>query len=146
MTLLRTNKRLKPVFSKMVNGFFQEEPVEQGRLSFAAAVNNFPRVNIKEDEKGFILEMAAPGKRKEDIRIQLDRDVLTIRSEKQNKAEHENYLWKEFAYQGFQRIFKLPQTAAGEKISARYKDGILYIIIPKKEKTSSRIVKAIQVD
>ncbi len=96
---------------------------------------NKPAVNVIESENGFRIELAVPGLKKEDFKIDVDGDRLTISAEKKNESEEkgEKYSRKEFSYQSFQRAFTLPETVDAEKISAVYEAGILNISVPKKE-------------
>lgn len=104
-----------------------------------------PATNIKEKENEFHIELAAPGMKKEDFKINLENNVMTISSEMKNesKEEKENYAHKEFHFGSFCRSFTLPKTVETEKIKAVYEDGILKIDLPKKEET--KISKEIQV-
>lgn len=96
-----------------------------------------PAVNIKETEKDFTIELAAPGKKKEDFNIEVNENVLTIsseiKSEKENKTEEGSYTRREFKYSSFKRAFTLPETINEEKINASYEDGVLKLTLPKKE-------------
>ncbi len=94
-----------------------------------------PAVNIKEENDKFVLEMAAPGMKKDDFHINLDNYQLTISSEKkeEKKEKEDNYTRREFLYSSFSRSFTLPKSIDVEKIKADYKNGILSIVLPKKE-------------
>ncbi len=93
-----------------------------------------PLVNILEEEKEFLLEMAAPGMTKKDFHINIDNGVLTISAE--NKVEKEevkkDFTRKEFSFNSFTRSFTLPENASDEKIDATYENGILKLHIGKK--------------
>lgn len=108
-----------------------------------------PMVNIKEDNDNFLVEMAAPGMEKNDFKVELDGNVLTITSEKQNEnevKEGERYSRREFSYQSFQRSFQLPKEVVdAEKIEAKYENGVLRLVIPKKEEAKPRPPKMIQI-
>lgn len=100
-----------------------------------------PAVNIKECEKNFTLELAVPGMKKSDFKIEVNDDVLTISSEVKNEVneEKEGYKRMEFSYTSFCRSFYLPENVKVENIKASYKDGILNVEIPKaKEDKVSR--------
>ena len=96
-----------------------------------------PDVNILETDDAFRVEMAAPGLKKEDFHIELDGDVLTISSEKEQDAEestqNSRYSRREFSYQPFSRSFYLPEMIKADKIKANYEDGILTVLIPKRK-------------
>lgn len=106
-----------------------------------------PRVNIVESNEDFRVEMAAPGMSKEDFHVELDNDMLTISSELQNDHAEEGvkYTRREFNYRAFKRSFYLPHTVEADKIEATYKDGLLKLIIPKKEEAKKKPVKTIAI-
>ena len=106
--------------------------------------NDVPAVNIQEDEKQFLLELAVPGMKKDDFKIDLENQVLTISSEIKEETEEteNNYTRREFVYNSFSRSFTLPKSIVSEKIKADYKDGILKISLPKNKETKlSREIK-----
>ena len=106
-----------------------------------------PRVNVIEDNENFRVEMAAPGMKKDDFHIELDNDMLTIHSEVSDNAEEggDNYQRREFQYRSFKRSFYLPNTVEADKIEAKYRDGILRLVIPKKEEAKKKPVKTISI-
>lgn len=116
-------------------------------------VSNFgstlPAVNIKETTDDFLLEVAIPGKKKEDFTIELDQNVLTISSEsKDEKEETSNdgkFTRKEFNYASFKRAFSLPETVEQEKIDAIYENGVLHITVPKREESKQKQKRMIAV-
>ncbi len=94
---------------------------------------------------------AAPGMTKEDFKIQLDKHILTISSEKREEQEEKTnngkYTRKEFNYQSFSRSFTLPaEIVESAKIEASYKDGILNILVPKKEAAKPQPVRNIAIN
>lgn len=110
---------------------------------------SIPAVNIQETEDAFMVEVAAPGKTKEDFKIELDNDVLTISSEEQKENEvTENdgrYTRKEFSYSNFNRAFSLPETVESEKIGASYNNGVLEITLPKREEAKVQAKRMIEI-
>jgi HSP20 family protein len=94
-----------------------------------------PAVNLTEDATKYQVSMAAPGLKKEDFHIDVDGNMLTIRSEKENNREEkdEKFTRKEYSYTSFSRSFSLPEDVKQESIDARYTDGVLNIILPRKE-------------
>jgi HSP20 family protein len=96
---------------------------------------DIPPVNIKENEKDFELELAVPGRKKEDFNIEIDENVLTISSESKTEENvmDENYTRREFGYSSFKRAFTLPETIDEAKIKATYVDGLLKFTLPKKK-------------
>jgi HSP20 family protein len=129
-------------FSSLVEDFFNQE-----MPSFASNGNtlrSIPSVNIKENEQGYSIEVAAPGLEKQDFHIDLDQDTLKISVSKESKSEEskEGYSRKEFSYHSFSRAFTLPKTIDASKIKAGYEQGILQIDLPKRMeeiKTPKRI-------
>lgn len=112
--------------------------------------NSIPAVNIKETDMTFELEMAAPGMEKKDFKIELEQDTLVILAHHENRTEENSedrkYARKEFSYQSFKRAFHLPENSVNDnEISANYKDGILHILVPKKEPTKQKITREISI-
>lgn len=110
---------------------------------------SIPAVNIKETDDSFNVEVAAPGKSKEDFNIELDNDVLTISSEekRENETTENNgrFTRKEFSYSTFKRAFGLPETVDSAKISASYNNGVLEITLPKKEEAKVQAKRMIEI-
>ena len=106
-----------------------------------------PAVNIKENENSFEIELAAPGLSKKDFDINLEKDVLTISSEKEvnNESENENYMRKEFGSTSFKRSFKVPEIVNAEKIKASFKNGVLNIELPKMDGAKVKQTKSIAI-
>lgn len=106
------------------------------RANFSSENSTMPSVNIRETDKAYIIELAAPGMKKEDFRIELQENILSISSEKKEdrqQNENEKYTRREFFFQSFRRTFTLPKTIAKDKIEAKYEDGVLLLTIPKNE-------------
>jgi HSP20 family protein len=108
-------------------GYFDFDSKPNGSFS--------PAVNVEETEKEYRIEVAAPGLEKEDMKVAVDDGVLTIKAEKNLKNEEtkENYIRREFGYSTFSRSFTLPEEIEVEKISAKHKNGVLNVVLPKTE-------------
>ena len=106
-----------------------------------------PAVNISEDENGYTIEMAAPGMKKEDFKIDLDHNLLTVSSEKSEGSEEttDNYTRQEFSFNRFSRSFRIPMAADKENINAEYTDGILRISIAKREEAKVKPKRSIEI-
>lgn len=108
-----------------------------------------PPVNIKQTDTDFAIELAIPGLGKEDIKISVDKDLLTISSEKENKTEEKDeqgtYTRKEFSYQSFKRSFTLPESVDTEKIDAKFENGVLFLSLPKKEESLPKPPRQIEI-
>jgi HSP20 family protein len=109
---------------------------------------SIPAVNIKENPDSFLVELAAPGMNKSDFNIHLDNGLLTISCELQNEDNHsnENFTRKEFSYNSFKRTFTLPDAVNGDKISAKYMNGILAITLPKRDEAKQKPVRTININ
>ena len=116
--------------------------------NFSDTSTTLPSINIKDNKEEYIVEMAAPGMKKDDFNIEIHNNVLTIKSEtkfEENKEE-ENYTRKEFSYKSFQRSFNLnDKVVDDEKIKATYEDGILCVTIPKKEEAKEKPARFIEI-
>ena len=106
-----------------------------------------PAVNIREDEKKFILDLAIPGIDKKDLKIDIAEDVITISSESKEEKEEksEDFRRKEFSYQSFCRSFYLPDNVNKDKIEANYKDGILTVMLPKEVEEKAKISRQVKI-
>jgi len=107
-----------------------------------------PPVNIKETENAFSVALIAPGLKKEDFNIELDKDLLTISSQvKAEAAEQEEgkFTRREFVHAAFKRAFTLPETVKEDEINAVYADGILIITLPKKEEAQPKVKRLIEI-
>lgn len=102
---------------------------------FSSGLLTVPSVNIMENDAKYQLSLAAPGLTREDFQIDVEGNVLTIRSEKEEQEEQKEgkYTRKEYGYASFVRSFSLPEDVKQERIDARYKDGVLTITLPRKE-------------
>lgn len=94
-----------------------------------------PQVNIHETTDGFHLELNVPGRKKEDFKINIENNILTIGFEKNDNLENKDYktIRREFSYQSFKRSFTLDDKVNIENIQAKYDNGILKLFVPKKE-------------
>jgi HSP20 family protein len=108
---------------------------------------NAPAVNIIEGKDDYRIEVAAPGLEKKDFVINLNNNVLTISSEKENTKEETEgkVMFREFSFSSFKRSFTLPNTVDADKIVASHKEGILYITIPKREEAKVKPARQIAV-
>lgn len=146
MTLVKRDVGYVPTISNFFDDFFTRDLFNWP--SDSSTGTSIPKVNIYETDAEFHVEMAAPGMRKEDFNVELDNNSLTISSQKSSETEekHEkNFQRKEFSYLSFQRTFHLPDSAEVEKINAKYADGILSLVIPKKEEAKRKPLKTIKI-
>ena len=125
MALIRFNSF--PTFNSFVDDFFADfnKPIRK---------TSVPAVNVLENENGFRLEVAAPGFNKENFKINLNDNILTVSGEQktENNEKTERYTRKEFSNVSFKRSFTLPENINSEQIDAKYEEGILKVNLPKK--------------
>jgi HSP20 family protein len=139
MTLVKfnsdNNKRngLMPGFSDVFDSIFNDTFFSDRMVS------RVPAANISETQDHFHVELAAPGLKKDDFKLNLDRNVLSISVEQrtENSKEEKNYSKREYSYNSFVRSFTLPESADQNQIQATYADGVLSIDIAKKEEAKS---------
>ena len=150
-SLIRRNRNFLPALSRFWDDddFFNRGMINWD-TNFSNSDSTLPAVNIKETENSYKVEMAAPGMKKQDFKIELDNNVLTISSEKSEESQegngNERYSRREFSYQSFQRSFTLPKEVVDEdKIEAHYREGVLQLNIPKKEKAKQKPPRKIEI-
>ena len=104
-------------------------------------ISKIPAVNITENGKNYLVTLAAPGLKREDFKIDIDGDRLTISAEKEEQKEEkeESYGRHEYNYTSFSRSFTLPDNVKQDSIDARYENGELRITLPKKEESAKPV-------
>ncbi len=144
MNLVKFSNNRPSVFDR----FFDNDMLDWNNRHFSDTNTTLPSVNIKENTDEYIVEVAAPGFDKKDFNIEVENDTLIISSEKKVKTEEkddERVTKREFSYQSFTRSFALPVLVEREKIKAKYDNGILNILIPKKEEAKPKPPKRIEI-
>ena len=149
MTLARLSDNVFPSFPSFFNKFIEGDMMDWSNSNFAGTNSTLPAVNIKENENEFEIEVAAPGLKKSDFKVNFDNGRLTISTEqKEEKKEgnDEKYTRREYFYSSFQRSFTIPENVVeGEKIQASYTDGILHINLPKREEVKPKPAREIKI-
>ena len=148
MTLLKRNGNLLNQMPMLFDDFFNRDLFNFGNMNFSDTNTTIPAVNIKETADGYEVEVAAPGMNKKDFKVELNGNNLTISSEKSNQEEQEDerYSRKEFSYQSFQRTFTLQKDVVdSDKIQAKYENGLLHLLIPKKEEAKQKPPRLIEI-
>ena len=148
MTLMRRSDNMWPSFPSIIDSLFSRDLMDWNNTNYSTTNTTLPAVNIRETKDDFVIEVAAPGMEKKDFNINLENDTLMISSEKQKEEnrDDEGYSRREFSYQSFKRTFTLPQhLVEGEKIAAKYNDGILRITLPKKEEAKPKPARQIKI-
>lgn len=146
--MIMLHSKLSSNYPDLFDRFFHSDILNSSNKHYSKTNTSIPLVNISEKEDGFSIEMAVPGFKKEDFKIELNNGKLTISSEKENKKEaieNEDYTLKEYSFQSFSRSFTLTDTLQQDQVTASYKDGILTLYIPKKEEAKPKPIQLIEV-
>jgi len=144
MSVVKFSNQYPSIFDRLMDS----DMFDWTNRNYSTTNTTIPSVNIKEDENGYKVEVAAPGFDSKDFNIELNNSVLTVSSEKKIENETKNedqYTKREFSYQSFSRSFTLPITVEREKISAKYDKGILNIVFPKKEEAKPKPIRQIKI-
>lgn len=144
MTLVKFNEgRNRDLVSRGFNDVF--ESIFNDTFLTDRMISRVPAVNVSETDSEYHIELAAPGLRKEDFKVDLTENVLTISAEKKTEQTENDkkYNKREYSYTSFVRSFSLPESINDEQIEAEYTDGVLKIIVEKREesKTPSRQIE-----
>ncbi|MEJ0032949.1 MAG: Hsp20/alpha crystallin family protein [Bacteroidota bacterium] len=141
MSIVKYNSRLNEFvptsFGNLIDRFFTESVARSGGSSYSFV----PRVDVIEEEKAFEIHIAVPGMNKDEFKIDLNDNYLTVSGERKlsdKKDEKNEKLYRSFEtqYGSFSRSFSLPENVDGVKITAQYNNGILVVNVPKDEKKS----------
>ncbi len=102
-----------------------------------------PRIDVKEDEKEFVVRAELPGLSKDDFKLTVENNVLTLEGEKKNEFEEkqDGYFRSERTFGAFRRSFRLTDSVDPKKIKAEYEQGVLNITIPKAEKAKPKLIE-----
>lgn len=149
MTLARLSNDWFPSFPSLMEKLFDGEMMDWNTRNYAGSNSTLPAVNIKENDDEYQIEVAAPGLKKDDFKLNYDNGMLTISSEKKNEKEEKDQdrvTRREFSYQSFQRSFSISENVVNaDKIAAKYKDGILHVTLPKREEVKPKPPKQIAI-
>ncbi|PWT76926.1 MAG: heat-shock protein [Bacteroidetes bacterium] len=150
MTLVKRNGNMNNLFPTFFDDLFNRDLFNWGNLNFSETNTTLPAVNIKETGDAYEVEVAAPGMSKKDFTVELNGNTLTISSEKTNQPEDERvdeqYFRREFSYQSFKRTFQLQKDVLDvDKIRAKYENGLLHLLIPKKEEAKQQPTRLIEI-
>lgn len=129
------------IFSDFFNDFITEDSLSRN------VFKSIPAVNISETPELYRLEIAAPGMSKSDFKIEVENGVLSIQAEKKEEKSDENskYTRKEFSYSTFNRTFTMPEHVNTESIAAEYVNGVLNLVLPKKDDAKKKAVREIAI-
>ena len=149
MTILKKSDSYYPSFPSLIDSLFSRDLMDWSNTNFSSTNTTLPAVNVKENDEEYEIEVAAPGMKKNDFKINLDNNQLTISSEikkEDSTKEIDQYTRREFSYQSFQRSFTIPDNVVdGDKIAAKYNDGILIIKLPKREEVKPKPAREIKI-
>ena len=138
MTFVRTNNPLAKNLDGLVNDLFNEWAPTLGK-TVREDIFGFPPVNIVEKSAAYHLDVAAPGFDKESFAVKLDGNLLIITADKkaESKDEMAKTIRKEFNHKTFKRSFSLDEKIDATGITAKYENGILNVVLPKKEEVKA---------
>ncbi|MBA7541059.1 Small heat shock protein IbpA [subsurface metagenome] len=121
-------------WNSMLDNFFNEQPLRN---------TSSPAVDIREDEKEYRMEVEIPGLSEKDIELKIEENLLTLSTGKEEKKEEKGngYLLRERRNRKFRRSFVLPKDVEREGITAAFKNGLLNITLPKKEKARPKMIE-----
>lgn len=147
MTLVKFNNPARKNSGNFFDQFFADDffrPAFQEKL-FGGTV---PAVNVIEGAEAYRIEVAAPGLEKADFKMAIDKDVLTIKVEKEasTEATEEKHLRREFTYRAFERSFQLPKSIDQDQISAKYDSGVLTVALPKRKEALEKATREITIE
>ena len=149
MTITRFSDSMFPKTPSLFDRFFEGDMMDWNNRNFAGNNSTLPAVNVKENDDEFILDVAAPGMKKSDFKINYDNGRLTISSEISNEnieKEGERTTLQEFNYRSFQRSFNVQENIVDpDKIKARYEDGILHVTLPKRDEVKPKPSREIKI-
>lgn len=149
MSLILRKQDSVPALGSIFDRFFNADLFDWSTRNFSGTNTTLPAVNIEEDDEKFVVEMAAPGMKREDFKVELQNNQLRISSESKNESDEEDeskkFSRKEFSYQSFLRTFNLPDTVDTENIKAVYDAGILKLNIFKKEEAKPKPPRLIDI-
>ena len=138
MNIIRYNPNdyVPSSFSSLIDRFFNDSMVRNGGSEFS------PKVDIIENENSYEVHLAVPGANKDDFKVEVNDNYLTVSGERKftNEKKEKNYHAVETQYGSFSRSFTLPENVDGTKINAKYNNGILELVIPKDEKKVTKQV------
>ncbi len=141
--LTRMTERMPSLFNELLRPW--GDVFSEG--DWGTTTMNVPAVNISEQDNQYLVSLAAPGMKKNDFKIEVDGNMLTISSEKEESTEEtdKKFTRKEYNYSSFSRSFSLPEEIKQENIQAKYEDGVLKVTLPRKEAAKKPEVKKIAV-
>jgi HSP20 family protein len=147
MSTFLTRQQFVPTFNNWFDDVLSRDLFDLTDRNFSAFGTTFPSANVQESEKDFAIDLAVPGMKKEDFKIELNNNILSVSSEiKEEKEEKDtDFRRREFRYEAFSRSFQLPEAMDEKKVDAAYKDGILHISVGKRKIEAPKAVKAIAV-
>jgi HSP20 family protein len=148
-TIVKKNTNFFPAIPSLLEEFLNAD-WRDSLTSWKANAATIPSVNVSETDDALVIEMAAPGMRREAFKVELENETLTISSEHSESREDNerstNYIRKEFTFNSFQRSFAVPSgKVKANEITAKYRDGILRVVVPKSEEFKRKPAKQISI-
>ena len=149
MTITKFSENMFPSIPSFVDRMLGRDLTDWSYSNYAGPNATLPAVNVKENDEEFQIEVAAPGMKRDNFKVNYENGRLTISSESQEEHKEgngEKYSRHEFSYRSFQRSFSVPErTVNADKIGAKYSEGILYITLPKREEVKPKPSREIKI-
>lgn len=142
---MRKLRSLSPLWNSPLDRFFRNDLTDFWGTD---VMETIPSLNLTEDKNHYLIELAAPGLKKEDFNVNVEGNLLTISSNKETESKEEKedgFSRREYNYSSFSRTVTLPDYAEAEKITAKYVDGVLSLTIPKKPEAQKIMGQKIKV-
>lgn len=138
MYLEKWNSRNLPLIETMMDNFFAKGDSYLRPTDLGLKV---PAANVVDGESSYEIELAVPGKQKEDFKIEIENGAISISSQTETTKESDNksFARKEYSYESFERSFRLPENVKESAIEATYTDGVLKIVLPKASDTQPKV-------
>jgi HSP20 family protein len=135
------NRPVDKSFNNFIDDFFATVPSILSNDFVTPNFRSFTPVNVKETENDYVLDVVTPGFQKEDFKINLDNNTLTISAEKKEETENQNekFIRKEYKQQSFKRSFTIDENVDAENISAKYVNGVLTLNLAKKQEVKPSV-------
>jgi len=136
---------LFPSVKTLFDDFWMDTPDFINRMLHTGTT--LPAANVKESDTSYDIELAVPGMKKEDLKISLNKNQLTISSEQKAEKEEkeQNYTRREYSFSSFKRSFALPDNVNIDGIDATFADGVLHLSVPKLELTPGQETRQIDI-
>lgn len=124
---------------ELLNNFIESDDISNSNCI------SEPAVNVSENNDSFLLELAVPGMKKEDIKVDVENKELKIAANNGLNGDKNNYVRREFLYGDFEKVFEMPDSVNTDEISASMENGVLTVTMPKREEAKVKPAREISI-